>query len=166
MKAKQIFSCKEHSLSVREVFPTLPNPVFAPLEQGTEVTDFLGFGAAITPASCYELSQLPPAERAALLQKLYGKEGLGLSVARLCIGSSDYAPALYSYDDEAFDVELTHFSVARDEEFIIPILREILAINPELYLFASPWSPPYWMKTGGSMCGGYMRDEFLDCYAE
>jgi glucosylceramidase len=46
------------------------------------------------------------------------------------------------------------------------MIKEILAINPELYLFASPWSPPYWMKTGGSMCGGYMREQYLDCYAD
>ncbi len=167
MSAIHLFTDKEHTLA----HATLATGLCVPGAQQLEVrpdahTGFMGFGVAITPASCYELSQLPPTERKALLQKLYGKEGLGLSVARLCIGSSDYAPALYSYDDEAFDVELTHFSVARDEEFIIPILREILAINPGLYLFASPWSPPYWMKTGGSMCGGYMRDEFLDCYAE
>jgi len=49
---------------------------------------------------------------------------------------------------------------------VIPMIKEILRINPDLYLFASPWSPPFWMKTGGSMCGGYMREEYLDCYAD
>ena len=49
---------------------------------------------------------------------------------------------------------------------MIPMIKEILEVNPELYLFASPWSPPGWMKTGGSMCGGHMRAKYIECYAE
>ena len=64
------------------------------------------------------------------------------------------------------DTELKHFSIDRDMEYIIPVIKEILAICPELYLFASPWSPPGWMKTGGSVCGGYMREKYAECYAE
>ena len=166
MNAKQIFSCKEHSLSVREVFPTLPNPVFAPLEKGTEVTDFLGFGAAITPASCYNLAQMSPDERRELITRIYTEEGANLSVARLCIGASDYSPEIYTYDDVAGDTALAHFSVARDEAYVIPMLREILAVRPDLFLFASPWTPPAWMKTGECVSGGYMRECYLECYAE
>lgn len=128
--------------------------------------DFRGFGVAITGSSCYHLAQMLPTERKALLEHLYGKNGLGLSVGRLSIGASDYSPELYSYDDVEDDVELKHFSVERDRAYIIPMVQEILKINPNLYLFASPWSPPAWMKTGDSLGGGYMRREFVDCYAD
>ena len=167
MKAIQYFSDKSHAFAAREVFPTRPNPVLPPLEEGVErVTDFLGFGVAITPSSCYVLSQMEPTERKALLRHIYTEEGLNLSIGRLCIGASDYSPEIYSYDDVPFDTALSHFSIARDEAYVIPMLKEILAVRPDLYLFAAPWSPPFWMKTGESMCGGYMREEFLGCYAE
>ncbi len=129
-------------------------------------TNFLGFGVAITGSSCYNLSLMEGEERKKLLYKLYSKDGLGFGIGRLTIGSSDYSAEIYSYDDTQNDTELKNFSIDRDKEYIIPIIKEILEINPDLKLFASPWSPPFWMKTGGSMGGGYMRREFIDCYAD
>ncbi|MBQ8431997.1 MAG: hypothetical protein IJX28_03840 [Clostridia bacterium] len=167
MNTKQCFTDPTHTMAVRELFYSRRVPgaqLLAP--RGPEVNNFLGLGVAITPSACHELQKMDPDARKALLTHLYGPDGLGLSVGRICIGSSDYSPELYSYDDVAFDTALTHFSVERDEAYVIPILQEILAIRPDLHLLASPWSPPYWMKTGGAMCGGYMREEFLDCYAE
>ncbi len=149
-----------------DFFPSVPLSGAKTLTAAPEVSnDFLGFGVAITGSSCYLLAQMEPAARRALLESIYGKKGLGLSVARLTVGSSDYSAELYSYDDVENDVELKHFSIDRDRAYIIPMIREILAINPELYLYASPWSPPGWMKTGGSLCGGFMRAEYLECYA-
>lgn len=89
-----------------------------------------------------------------MLRDLYTDQGLNLSVGRVSVGSSDYSPELYTYDEVAGDTALEHFSVEPDEEFVLPMLREVLKIKPELFLFSSPWSPPGWMKTGGSMCGG------------
>lgn len=129
-------------------------------------SDFSGFGVAVTASSCYNLAKMESDERRALLEQIYGKDGLGLSVARLTIGSSDYSAELYTYDDVEGDEALEHFSIARDEEYIIPMIKEILSVNPELYLYASPWSPPGWMKTGGSICGGHMRTRFIGCYAD
>ena len=164
---KIIFTNKDHTHSSDRVFETLPSRSIQRLEISDEyVNGFYGFGVAITPSSCYELSLMDKEERQKLLKHLYSKEGIGLSVGRICIGSSDYSPEVYSYDDVAFDTALEHFSVKRDEAYIIPIIKEILAINPDIYIFASPWSPPYWMKTGGEMCGGYMREKYLDCYAD
>ena len=128
--------------------------------------DFLGFGVAITGRSCYNLALMAEEERAALLHDVYSKEGLGLSVARLSVGSSDYSAELYSYDDVEGDVTLEHFSIDRDRAYVIPMLQEILRVNPDLFLFASPWSPPAWMKTGNNLCGGFMREKYVDCYAE
>lgn len=132
----------------------------------TANTGFLGYGVAITGSSCYNLSLMESTERQELLRKLYAKDGLHFGVARLSIGASDYSAEVYSYDDMADDISLTHFSIEKDKAYIIPMIKEILAINPDLVLYASPWSPPGWMKTGGSMGGGYMREKYLDCYAE
>lgn len=167
MKGIQLFTDRNHDMSKAEVFPAL-NVARANTLRVSEkpVEAFKGCGVAITGSSCYELSLMEAEERQELLEKIYTKKGLGLSVGRLTIGSSDYSAELYSYDDVAFDKELSHFSIERDEKYIIPVVKQILEINPNLYLFASPWSPPGWMKTGGNMCGGYMREEFVECYAD
>ncbi len=129
-------------------------------------TGFIGFGVAITGSSCYNLSLMERDERHKFLKKIYSKDGLNFQIGRLSIGASDYSPELYTYDDVDDDTSLEYFSIEKDKNYIIPIIKEILAINPEITLFASPWSPPAWMKTGGSVGGGYMREKYLDCYAE
>ena len=167
MNGKMLFTDKEHDRTAKEVFPSLHVPKAARLWIAEEAqSGCLGFGVAITPSSCYILSRMEADARRALIEDVFTAKGLNLSVARLCIGSCDYSPEIYSYDDVEEDTSLAHFSVKRDEKYIIPMIREILAVRPDLYLFASPWSPPYWMKTGGSMCGGHMREKYLDCYAD
>ena len=125
-----------------------------------------GFGVALTGASCYELAQMNPDKRKDVLADIYGKDGLNLSIARLAIGSCDYSAEIYTYDDVPGDVELKHFSIERDRKYIIPMIKEILKIRPDLRFYASPWSPPGWMKTGGFICGGYMRTKYIDVYAD
>lgn len=167
MNAKLIFTNANHSKRECEIFPTAEIPKAERLcAAENQVNGYCKFGVAITPSSCYNLSRMQPNERRELLENIYSKDKMGLSIARLCIASSDYSPELYSYDDIENDTALEHFSIERDRKYIIPIIKEILEINPDLYLFASPWSPPYWMKTGGKMCGGYMQNKYLSCYAD
>ncbi len=128
--------------------------------------NFLGFGVAITDSSCYELSTMTPEQRKEFLSDIYGTDGLNLSVARLSVGASDYSPFVYSYCDTPDDTELKTFSIDADREFIIPMLREALAHNPDLKFLSSPWTPPGWMKTGGLLSYGYMREKYVDCYAD
>jgi glucosylceramidase len=91
---------------------------------------------------------------------------LRLSVGRTCIGSSDYSRTAYTFDDAPRpDLGLTHFSIDHDCSYILPTLREAAGINPDLFLFSTPWSPPAWMKTGDSLLGGSMRKHYFDCYA-
>ena len=125
----------------------------------------LGFGAALTDASCYLLSGMPPAARHAFLTDVYSPSGLNLNLGRCCIGASDYSRSVYSYDDVADDMNLDHFSLKRDEAYILPMLREILGIKPDLFLMATPWSPPGWMKTYGTTFGGRTTENYLDPYA-
>jgi glucosylceramidase len=125
----------------------------------------LGFGAAFTDAACYVLNQLPEAERERLLQELFHPDQMALSVCRLCVGSSDYARDLYSYDEGGPDPELSRFSIAHDRDYILPVLRRARQINDKLFLLASPWSPPSWMKDNNSMLGGTLRRRYLGPYA-
>jgi glucosylceramidase len=118
-----------------------------------------GFGASITDSSAWLLSQkLTPAQRSALLKQLFDtKQGIGLAILRQPMGSSDFSREDYSYDDMPpgeSDPELKHFTIERDRQYILPVLREALSVNPNLRIIASPWSPPGWMKTSGSMIGG------------
>jgi glucosylceramidase len=125
----------------------------------------LGFGAAFTDAACHILNQLPEAERATLLHELFHPDQMALSVCRLCIGSSDYARTMYSFDDGDADPELARFSIAHDRDYILPVLRQARQINSNLFLLGSPWSPPGWMKDNNSMLGGTIRKRYLGAYA-
>lgn len=127
----------------------------------------LGFGGAFTDASCYLFSRMSPDKRQHLLEEFFSRDGLGLSVCRTCIGSSDYSCSAYTYDDcSRPDPGLSHFSIEHDRAYILPTLREAAAINPDLFFFSTPWSPPAWMKTGDSLFGGSMRKQFFGSYAQ
>lgn len=168
MKVTQYSTNKYGEFTAYEVKKALymGGPTLAEKVSSVKSTGFWGFGVAITGASCYNLSKMEKAQRRAFLESIYGKEGLNLSVGRLSIGSSDYSAELYTYDDVDGDTALERFSIERDMEYIVPMIKEIIEINPNIRLFASPWTPPGWMKTGGSTCGGHMRDCFAECYAE
>jgi glucosylceramidase len=137
--------------------------VFDPTATRQEI---LGFGAAFTDAACYMLNQLRTDERAALMHELFAASEMAMNVCRTCIGASDYSKSLYSFDEsEEDDPELTKFSIDHDKAYILPRLREARALNPDLFLFSSPWSPPEWMKFNRSMLGGTIRKSSLEPYS-
>jgi glucosylceramidase len=123
-----------------------------------------GFGASLTDSSAAVLSALPPAARTAAMVSLFDpRTGDGLDYLRQPIGASDFTtgPA-YTYDDVPAgqtDYPLAHFSVAHDQRQILPLLRQAQRLNPDLTILATPWSPPAWMKTGGSLVGGRLVDD-------
>jgi glucosylceramidase len=125
----------------------------------------LGFGGALSDATCYMFNDLSPAARADLFRTLFHPSEMGLNVCRTCIGSADCATKVYSYDDGEVDPDLSRFSIDQDREYILPILRQARGVNPDLFLFSSPWSPPGWMKSNGSMLGGCMRHTYMPSYA-
>lgn len=126
----------------------------------------LGFGAAFTDAACYMCNQLSPEARGKLFHELFHPSEMGLSVCRMCIGASDYARQVYSYDEGGPDPELLRFSIDHDREYIIPMLKLARSTNPNFFLLASPWSPPAWMKVNGSMLGGLMEKKHFPVYAK
>ena len=123
-----------------------------------------GFGGAITDSSATVLYTLPAAQRAAVMASLFSPTtGDGLDYLRQPIGGSDMvATAAYTYDDVPAgqtDYDMRHFTVAHDQAQILPLLREAKALNPRLQVIASPWSPPAWMKTTGTLVGGRLIDD-------
>jgi glucosylceramidase len=136
------------------------------LDPGATKQEILGFGAALTDAACYVLSQMPEAPRAEIMHELFAPGEMALNVCRTCIGSSDYSRSVYSFDESAEpDPELKKFSIDHDKAYILPVLRQARQENPELFLFSSPWSPPGWMKANGSMLGGAMRRHSMEPYS-
>jgi len=132
--------------------------------------DIAGFGFALTGGSAQHLRSLAPEKRRALLEELFQPgSGLGYSCLRLSIGASDLNERVFSYDDlpeGEEDFGLRHFSLSEDLLDVIPVMREILEINPRLFVFASPWSAPAWMKTNSRVKGGRLRVECREVYAQ
>jgi glucosylceramidase len=136
------------------------------LNPSTKFQEILGFGGAFTDAACYTFNRLSPAEQEKLFHELFHPSEMGLSVGRICVGSSDYSTKLYSFDEGGPDPDLVRFSIEHDREYILPVLRRARKANPEIFLFSSPWSPPGWMKFNGTMLGGAMRRHYLPVYAQ
>ena len=129
-----------------------------------------GFGAAMTDASAQLLSELLVAKRKALMAELFGRglNGLGLSFTRLTVGASDFSTSDYSYDDTPGnlpDPELRYFSILRAQKYVLPRVREALAINPDLLVMISPWSAPSWMKSTKSLIQGQLAPQYYPAFA-
>lgn len=135
------------------------------VDAAEEKHQILGFGASFTDAACWMMTRLPEEAQNDLIRDLFSPDGLNLSIGRLNVGSSDYATEIYCYDNTPDDVEMKDFSIEHDKAYLIPFVRKVKAFRPDLFLFSSPWSPPGWMKTGGEMCGGEMRQKYLPAFA-
>ena len=105
--------------------------------------------------------------RDAMLEQLFGVDGdaIGTSYLRLSLGSSDLDEYTFSYNSTPGDVEMNDFDLGYDRRYLIPVLKIILGINPEIRLMASPWSAPVWMKTNNSTVGGRLKTEYYRAYA-
>ncbi len=127
--------------------------------------EILGFGAAMTDAATYMINQLSPTARERFLHELFDPAELGINVIRICVGASDFSTEVFSYDEGEPDPGLTRFSIDHDRAYVIPQLVSARKISPELFILASPWSPPGWMKNGGTMLGGDMKPKYFPVYA-
>ena len=130
-----------------------------------------GFGYTLTGGSAYLLHQMPVQNRLAILKELFGRgpNDLNVNYLRISIGASDLDATVFSYDDlqeGEVDPDLIKMTIAKDQEFLIPILKEIQSIQPNLKLIASPWSPPVWMKDNGKSKGGRLLSKYYETYAQ
>jgi glucosylceramidase len=157
------FSAFEPLEQPDEVFPTIlvdPDRTFQTIE---------GFGGAFTDAASDVFAQLPPAAQERFLAACFDPvAGNGYTLCRTTIHSCDYAAAMYTYDEVPGDRKLEHFSIEHDRMNRLPFIkRAMAAAEGKLRLYASPWSPPGWMKTNGEMKhGGKLEPEYRQTWAD
>lgn len=130
-----------------------------------------GFGYALTGGSAQHIVKMSAPARAALLKELFATNGdnIGVSYIRLSIGASDLNEKVFSYNDlpeGQTDLEQAKFDLGPDKTDVIPVMKEILAINPKIKIMGSPWSPPLWMKTTYDARGGMLKPEYYSAYAK
>lgn len=130
-----------------------------------------GFGYTLTGGSAKVINQLSSGKKQELLQELFGKNANSISVSylRISIGASDLNDAPFSYDDMPAgqtDLNLSNFNLAEDSTYLMPLLKEILLINPAIKILATPWSAPVWMKDNNSFVGGSLQPQYYDVYAK
>jgi glucosylceramidase len=130
-----------------------------------------GFGYTLTGGSAQVINLLNPQKRQELLQELFGANDNSITVSylRISIGASDMNATPFTYDDlpsGQTDVNLDNFSLAPDKTDLIPMLKEIVAINPKIKIMATPWSPPVWMKDNANFVGGSLKPQYYGVYAQ
>ncbi|MCL5130484.1 glycoside hydrolase family 30 beta sandwich domain-containing protein [Algibacter sp. L4_22] len=128
--------------------------------------EFLGIGGAITDASAEVFATLSQEKQDQLLQSYFGKDGIGYNVIRTNIHSCDFSSGSYTYIDEG-DAELKSFSIEKDKQFRLPMIKRAAAlIGNSMVFYASPWSPPAFMKSNKDMLhGGKLLPEFNQAWA-
>ncbi|WP_447640133.1 MULTISPECIES: glycoside hydrolase family 30 protein [Chitinophagaceae] len=129
-----------------------------------------GFGYALTGGSAQHITAMSTTARQAFLTEMFDStNGIGVSYLRISIGASDLDATPFSYDDlpdnVSTDNSLQYFSIAKDKQTLIPVLKQILQINPHIKIMGSPWSPPVWMKDNKNTIGGKLKTDCYDVYA-
>jgi glucosylceramidase len=129
-----------------------------------------GFGFALTGGSAEVMMKMSRTERTKLLRDLFATDGnnAGISYIRLSIGASDLNSFVFSYNylpEGQTDFPLAKVDLGQDKKDVIPVMKDILAINPKILILGSPWSAPTWMKTNGKVKGGALKKECYDVYA-
>ncbi|MEI6677949.1 MAG: glycoside hydrolase family 30 beta sandwich domain-containing protein [Mariniphaga sp.] len=130
-----------------------------------------GFGYTLTGGSAEVIKSLSTSVKQQLLQELFGSGNTSISVSylRLSIGASDLNSMPFTYDDMPAgqtDISLNDFTLSPDMTALIPLLKEILAINPSIKIIATPWSAPVWMKDNTNFMGGSLQPQYYNVYAQ
>jgi glucosylceramidase len=130
-----------------------------------------GFGYTLTGGSAQFINKMTAQAKADLLRELFGSDEKSISInyLRISIGASDLNEAPFTYDDMPSgqsDIMLANFNLGPDKKDLIPILKEILLINPKIKIVATPWSAPIWMKDKSSFVGGGLKPEYYEVYAK
>ncbi|MFF0204313.1 RICIN domain-containing protein [Streptomyces sp. NPDC005017] len=144
-------------------FNSTVQPIDIRVDAGSRGQRFTGAGASVTEASAHLVQSLPADRRADLMKSLFSTtEGIGLNYLRQPLGSTDFnSGGFYTYEDTRGS-----FSISRDQQEIIPVVKQATALNSSIRFMGSPWSPPAWMKTGNSLNGGGLRTDQHQAYAD
>lgn len=180
-KAKKSISAKfyittldQSKLLEEENLPVLKNdsvPATLTINLDKTYQEIDGFGYTLTGGSALHLQKMSQQARASLLQELFGRDSasIGVNYLRLSVGGSDLDEYPWSYNDipeGETDLKLEKFSLAYDTLYLIPTLKEILKIAPNIKIMGSPWSPPTWMKDNNDTRGGSLKQEYHKVYAD
>jgi glucosylceramidase len=130
-----------------------------------------GFGYCLTGGSATLINALPSSTKDDLLNELFRSDStfIGISYLRVSIGASDLSASTFTYDDMSSgqtDPTLQQFSIKKEKQDLIPVLKKIVAINPNIKILGSPWSAPTWMKTNNAFVGGSLKPEYYSVYAQ
>jgi len=130
-----------------------------------------GMGASLEHTTCANLSRLSEEKREEVIERLVSPEtGIGMNLMRICMGTPDFTgEPWYTYNDMPpgeKDESLANFTIEKDRAYILPVLKKALEKNPELQFYASPWSPPGWMKTSDDIIGGHLYPKYYGVYAQ
>ncbi len=158
---------KYETVDFRELKQPLESQVCVFVDPSKKFQTYMGVGAAITDASAETFAKLSKQKQQEVLEAFFSKEkGIGYSIVRTNINSCDFSSDMYTYIDSA-DKLLKTFSIEHDRKFKIPMIKQAMnAAGGKLTLFASPWSPPSWMKTNNDMLhGGKLKPEYYQAWA-
>ncbi|CAG7833437.1 unnamed protein product [Allacma fusca] len=141
--------------------------VVVKINRNTKYQKIIGFGGSFTDAATINIAKLSSKLQDHIIEAYYGKTGLEYNIGRINMAGCDFSERLYSYADVEGDVDLEHFSLVReDTEFKIPYVLKSLALNPNIKMFASPWTAPKWMKTNNEYYGqGSLKKEYYQAWA-
>lgn len=129
-----------------------------------EYQTIIGFGASFTEATGINIKSIPQEKRQQIISEYFSEKGLEYNFCRLCIGSSDFSKAPYSYSNKA---NLSDFSIDEDKKYVIPIIKQAQKINQEIKFLASPWSPPKFMKTNKRLIlGGKLQEKHKTTWSD
>ena len=164
-----IFSNQSTGVDTGKTKVNLFEDIDVNVDQTFQIMD--GFGFALNGGSALNLYNMNSTIRESLLEELFGQtnQSIRVSYLRISIGASDLDEFPFSYNDllsGEVDLEMKKFSLKHDERYLIPILKEILAISPNIKIMASPWSAPTWMKSNKKTKGGSLLPEFYDAYSK
>jgi len=146
-------------------------PVHIEVDDTRRFQTMVGFGASVTDASAWLMqNRMSATQRAALLAELFGRGpgGVGFNFTRLTIGASDFSRSHYSLNDlprGETDLALARFSIEANRADVLPVMKQVMAINPGLQVMASPWSAPGWMKSNDSLIKGSLRADRHEVFA-
>ncbi len=137
------------------------------LDTDTLYQKIIGFGGAFTESSAFVLNQLSPDKRTEVLNAYFSKSGADYSLMRTHINSCDFSLRNYAYDEVPGDTALEHFSIQKDMDDLIPLIKDAKQISVDGFkLLASPWTAPPWMKDNNNWNGGALKPEYYPVWAK
>ncbi|MGB4399420.1 MAG: glycoside hydrolase family 30 beta sandwich domain-containing protein [Daejeonella sp.] len=146
------------------------SPSIIEIDENKTFQQIDGFGYTLTGGSASLINNLSSPHKENLLKELFLRDSthIGVSYLRISLGASDLSNSPYTYDDMPdgkTDVSLNNFNIERERTDLIPILKQIILLYPEIKIMASPWTAPTWMKTNNSFVGGQLKPECYSVYA-